>query len=177
LDGVPKRDVKGRRFLERIVQVPPALLKVNWIPCFYNCRSEHGIRTFEVQVVREESGYLRDGLPGQENVSKIPVKDSADSLNEERLLVRGVVLVSAVISTQLNEEGNLPELTPHGLHVIEDSHNRIFAIGIVVNNFPKVCENTREELVSLHCYLRPCTRNIFKKLDVVLQVAILAIAH
>ena len=115
---------------------------MNWIPCFYNGRSEHGIRTYDIEVVREKNWYLRDGFTGQENISKIPVKNPTNSLNEERLLVRGVVFVSAVISTQLSEEGNLPELTPHGLHVIENSQDNILAIWIIVNNFPQVCENT-----------------------------------
>ena len=57
------------------------MLKVNRIPCFYNYRSEHGLRTLNIQVVREESGDLKDGLPRQENISKIHVEDSADSLN------------------------------------------------------------------------------------------------
>lgn len=140
-----------------------------------------------------------------------------DTLNEERLLVQRVVFRSTVISTQLYEECNLLELIPHGLHIIEDSQDRIFAIGIVlvstvisiqlyeegnllelirhdlhvikynqdrifairigVNNISKVYENIREELVSLHCYLKPCTRKICKKLDVVLKVAILSIVQ
>ena len=112
-----------------------ALLKVNWIPYFYNCNSVHGIRTFDIQAVRKESKNLRGGLPGHENVSKIPVEHHADSLNEEMLFLRRIILVSAIISTQLNENSHLPELTPHDLHVIEDSQDKIFAIGIVVNNF------------------------------------------
>ena len=94
---------------------------MNWIPYFYNCRSKHGIRTFDLQVVWKKNGYLRDGLPRHENVSKIHVKDLADNLNEEKLLLRGVAFVSAVIFIQLNMESNILELTPHGLHVIEDS--------------------------------------------------------
>jgi hypothetical protein len=76
--------------------------------------------------------------------------------------------VSAVISIQLYKESNLPELTPHGLHATEDSQDEIFAIGILVNNFSKVSENIREELVILHYYLRLYTPNICNKLDVVL---------
>ena len=101
LDGVPECDVKGRRFLHRTVQISAALLKIKWIPCFYNCKSEYEIMTFNIQVVWEESCYLWDDLPRHENISKVHVKDHADNLDEEILLVRGVVLVSAVISTQL----------------------------------------------------------------------------
>ena len=44
--------------------------------------------TSDIQV-RKENGYLRDGRPGQENVSKVHVEDLADCLNEDRLLVQG----------------------------------------------------------------------------------------
>jgi hypothetical protein len=46
------------------------------------------------------------------------------------LFFRGIVVVSAVISTQLNEEGNLPELTPYGPHVIKDCQDKILPSGL-----------------------------------------------
>ena len=76
---------------------------MNAIPCFSNCRSEHGGGAFDIQIIREESRYLRYGLPGKAIVLKVPVKDLTDSLNEERLFVRGVVFVGVVISTQFYE--------------------------------------------------------------------------
>ena len=67
---------------------------------------------------------------------------------------------------QLIEKCNLPQLTPHSLHVIKDSHERILAIWIVVYSFSKVCEDTGKKLLSLNCYLRPSTTNILNKLDI-----------
>ena len=82
--------------------------------------SEHGINTLNIQVVWEKCRYLKYSLSRKENVSKIPVKDPADNLYEKMLLLGGVIFVSAVISTQLNVEGILLELTPHGLDVVKD---------------------------------------------------------
>ena len=48
--------------------------------------------TFDIQVVWEESVYLRDGLLRQKNVSKVHVKDPTHNLNKERLHVWGLFL-------------------------------------------------------------------------------------
>jgi hypothetical protein len=86
-------------------------------------------------------------------------------LNKERLLLRGVVLVCAVIATQLNEEHGLPKLTSHCLNIIKDGHHRVLAIGIIVYTFPNVGEHTGEKLLSLDGYLITFTPTNLKKLD------------
>ena len=48
--------------------------------------------TFDIQVVWEESEYLRDGLLRQKNVSKVYVKEPTYNLNKEMLHVWGLFL-------------------------------------------------------------------------------------
>jgi hypothetical protein len=91
-------------------------------------------------------------------------------LNEERLLLRGAVLVSAIISTQLSEKGVIPELTPHCLNVIKDGQHKILAIWIVIHTFTNVSKHTGEEFLNLHGYLRPFRTTNLKKLNPVMPI-------